>query len=678
MSLKALSPFAARIIFTAILVVTLTDGFAAKFRENKNPTPGDLVFDEYFARQTATLSKQCLTEIKTADDWKRKAPQYRKQLFEMLGLDPLPPKNDLKATITGTVDHPEFTVENLHYQSLPGFYVTANLYIPKGLTKPAPAIIYVCGHGRVKKGDVSYGNKTHYQHHGAWFARNGYVCMVIDTVQLGELEGIHHGTYREKMWWWNSRGYSSAATEAWNCIRALDYLETRKEVDKNRFGVTGRSGGGAYSWWIAALDERIKAAAPVAGITDLWNHVVDGCVEGHCDCMYHVNTYRWDFAQIAALVAPRPLLLCNTDDDRIFPLDGVTRLYQQVKRIYELNGARANLGLVITPGPHKDTQELRIPVFNWFNKHLKGEQPFITMPAEKLFEPEQLRVLKEAPDDERTTTIYESFATVAKDDDSPDAKELLSALRQKVFRGWPRQAFSVDAKTIATTEHDGISLRVIEFTSEAPFRLRAYVAQPVGVEPKALHLEVIDEEQWSQQLALATVGFAPAFTEEFKLAGVDTNQPVSRRMQQAFGGWVQYIKGNQSAYVTLTVRGIGNTTLNKDERHRTQVRRRFMLLGQTLDGMRVYDVTRAVDALRLTSTLTKLPLHLWARDGMANSALLASLFIKDVEKLHLTNLAMDDHSAPDYLNLSRIATWPTLVTLARQSSEVEVKNKGEK
>ena len=70
---------------------------------------------------------------------------------------------------------------------------------------------------------------------------------------------------------------------------------------QNRIGVTGRSGGGAYSWWIATLDERIKAAAPVAGITDLQNHVVDGVAEGHCDCMFQVNTYRWDFAQVAAL-----------------------------------------------------------------------------------------------------------------------------------------------------------------------------------------------------------------------------------------------------------------------------------------------------------------------------------------------------------------------------------------
>ena len=134
---------------------------------------------------------------------------------------------------------------------------------------------------------------------------------MIDTLQLGEIEGIHHGTYREGMWWWLDRGYTPAGVEAWNCVRALDYLETRHEVDRKRIGVTGRSGGGAYSWWIAAIDERIKSAVPVAGITDLQNHVVDGMLEGHCDCMFMVNTYRWDFAPWRALVAPRPLLIAQ-------------------------------------------------------------------------------------------------------------------------------------------------------------------------------------------------------------------------------------------------------------------------------------------------------------------------------------------------------------------------------
>src|SRR5688572_21361985 len=366
----------------------------------------------YFTREVEQIESQCLTGFNSSEDWERAQPKLRDQLFEMLSLDPLPARTELKPVITGKLEREDFVVEKLHFQSSPGLYVTANFYLPKKIDKPLPTILYVCGHAIIKTNGISYGNKVGYQHHGAWFARNGYACLIIDTVQLGEIEGLHHGTYREGMWWWNSRGYTSAGVEAWNSIRALDYLETRPEVDKTRFGVSGRSGGGAYSWWVAALDERIKVAAPVAGITDLENHVVDGVVEGHCDCMFIVNTYRWDYPAVAALVAPRPLLICNSDKDTIFPLDGVQRTHAKVANIYKLLNASTNLGLLITEGPHKDTQDLQLPVFRWFNRHLKGEDPVIEMAATKFFTGQELKVFDQIPADELASKIHNTFVPV--------------------------------------------------------------------------------------------------------------------------------------------------------------------------------------------------------------------------------------------------------------------------
>ena len=302
-----------------------------------NTRRGDESLAAYFKAETTMLADRCLADVKTLEDWQAKRPELHRQLREMLGLDPWPEKTPLEPVVTGILEHEPFVVEKLHFQSRPGLYVTANLYRPKTIDKPLPAILYVCGHGRAKKDSTSFGNKTVYQHHGAWFARNGYVCLVIDTVQLGEIEGVHHGTYNLNQWWWNARGYTSAGAEAWNSIRAIDYLVSRPEVDAERIGITGRSGGGAYSWWTAALDERVKVAVPVAGITDLENHVVDGTVEGHCDCMFMLNTYRWDYALVAALVAPRPLLISNTDKDSIFPLEGVVRVHEKVRDIYRLH-----------------------------------------------------------------------------------------------------------------------------------------------------------------------------------------------------------------------------------------------------------------------------------------------------------------------------------------------------
>src|SRR5262249_36091810 len=162
----------------------------------------------------------------------------------------------------------------------------------------------------------------------------------------------------------------------WNALRALDYLETRPEVDPKRLGVTGRSGGGATTWWVAAADDRPQCLVPVAGIADLQAHVVEGgapryrkgVVSGPCASMYSLNTYRWDFPLVAALCAPRPLMLGNSDADDIFPKPAYLRLAAKVRRIYDLYGAGDRFVLLETAGPHKDTPELRLGAYRWMNR----------------------------------------------------------------------------------------------------------------------------------------------------------------------------------------------------------------------------------------------------------------------------------------------------------------------
>ena len=157
---------------------------------------GDPALSAYFRLETEKLAGDCLEELGTRKDWPARRQAYREQLLEMLGLSPLPERGDLRARVTGRLDQEDFAVERLHFESSPGLYVTGNLYLPKGLDQPAPAILYVCGHGASIEDGVSYGNKVSYHHHGVWFARAGYVCLMIDTLQLGEIQGVHHGTHR--------------------------------------------------------------------------------------------------------------------------------------------------------------------------------------------------------------------------------------------------------------------------------------------------------------------------------------------------------------------------------------------------------------------------------------------------------------------------------------------------
>src|SRR5262249_18871272 len=459
------------------------------------------------------------------------------------------------------VEADAFTVEKLHFQSMPGLYVTANLYVPKanpdrkvGGASKFPTILYVCGHGNVVENRVSYGSKVSYHYHPAWFASNGYVCLIIDTLELGEIQGLHHGTYREKMWWWHARGYTPAGVELWNGIRALDYLETRPEVDAKRIGVTGRSGGGAYSWWLAAADDRVQAIVPVAGIADLYSHVCEGAVDryetgvisGHCDCMYMVNTYRWDFPMVAALCAPRPLLLGNSDMDDIFTVAGYRRLAEKVGKVYALYGAEDKFQLLETKGPHKDTPELHQGINRWMNRWLKNDtQSEIHDELTRVFKPAELKVFDKLPEGRVNEIAHEVFIrpasvelpgnpAVAKEWWAGRQPELMAVRREKVFGGWAKDPPPLRPTVAADVTHDGVRLRSIDFVSETGVELRMWVMSSPNVETLAeVILTVLDDAGWERWCADLGPDFANALQRTTKVKRDDAKFAQNRSAMES-------------------------------------------------------------------------------------------------------------------------------------------------
>ncbi|HJN17553.1 MAG TPA: acetylxylan esterase, partial [Armatimonadota bacterium] len=219
-------------------------------------------------------------------EWQQTLPERREDWLEMLGLWPLPERTPLEATVTGTLDRGNYVVEKVHFQSLPGCYVPGNIYRPKDVDGPLPAVVYLCGH---TKGKVN----AQYQANPRWFGEHGYVAIVLDPIQLGEAQGYHHGVYTRGRWDWYSRGYTPAGTEVWNAMRAIDYLLTRDDVDAERIGVTGLSGGGAMSWFLGAADERVKCVVPVCQTGSIEHIVCDRATDGHCDCAFWINYQRW-------------------------------------------------------------------------------------------------------------------------------------------------------------------------------------------------------------------------------------------------------------------------------------------------------------------------------------------------------------------------------------------------
>src|SRR6185295_3565246 len=150
-----------RLVISFAVTLSLSTHAAILSRQWQVPDEG---LADHFRRETRAISERCLSDLTTSNAWLAQLPVKRAQLAEMLGLSPMPPRTELLATVTKRFEHDTFTVENLHFQSRPGLYVTANLYVPKNLTKPAPTILYVCGHSPVVTNNVSYGTKVAYQH----------------------------------------------------------------------------------------------------------------------------------------------------------------------------------------------------------------------------------------------------------------------------------------------------------------------------------------------------------------------------------------------------------------------------------------------------------------------------------------------------------------------------------
>ncbi len=646
--------------------------------------------DAYFRDQVKRIEAECLTGLTTKAAWEKERVELRRQFFDMMGLSPLPPKTDLKATVTGIVDAGDFTVEKIHFQSVPGLYVTANLYLPKPIAgrkaEKYPAILYVCGHGNTVVDGVSFGSKVSYQYHPAWFATHGYACLILDTLQLAEIQGLHHGTYTHGMWWWHSRGYTPAGVELWNGIRALDYLETRPEIDATRFGLTGRSGGGATSWWVAAADERIKAVVPVAGIADLRSHIVSGwqdaaglpklvsprhergVVTGHCDCMYPVNTYRWDFANVAALIAPRPLLLGNSDTDAIFPIAGYRRIADKVRKVYSLYDADEKFQLLETSGPHKDTPELRRGINRWMNRWLKDDT--ITDVEDDLsppLKPAQLRVLEKFPADRVNEKAHEVFVPVAKVELPPDdatlrawwpdkRKELVAALQDRVFRGWAKEPAPLAAKMVHDVTHDGVRLRAIDFTSEAEVALRLFVLTPEKAGPPAeVILSVLDDAGWNRWCAELGPNFAQALGLDGKV----------KRDDAMFAQNLAVMQKEKLAFAAIAPRGIGTTRWAKPGSIEDRMeRRRFALIGQTIEGQQVWDVRRAIQALATLPDAKAAKLTLQGEREAAGIALYAGLFEPRVAAFDLWQLPVSHREGPSFLNVLRVLDTPQAVALA--------------
>jgi cephalosporin-C deacetylase-like acetyl esterase len=603
------------------------------------PTEGDEQIEKYLAAETDRLSRKVLDGATSLAEWQQRRPRLRQEYLYMLGLWPLPEKTPLKATVTGTIDHDGIIIEKLHFQSKPGLYVTANLYRPKEIEGKLPAILYLCGHS----GRGRDGNKSAFQDHGLWFAHNGYVCLILDTLQLGEIPGIHHGTYglrdrkdkkgqAETRWWWHSRGYTPAGVECWNGVRAIDYLLTRPEVDGKRIGVTGISGGGAATFWVAAADERVACAVPVSGMSDLESYVKNKVINGHCDCMFLYNTYQWEWTTIAALIAPRPLLFANSDHDPIFPMDGNRRIIERLRKLYKLYGKPELVDDYVSQGGHDYRPDLRVAIFKWINKHLKNDSGPVEDTRYKELPGRRLRVFPEdsdIPRDALNGKIDELFVPKAevklpeKEKFEGWKKGLIKELRAASFRFFPERIPAAKNKEV-------ISIFTITPVTEPGIEVLAgfYAG---GKDPK--------------KATMLLIGTKPPKDAELEKIAKDA-EPFRGRgygaMMAPRGAALDWTKKSPPNYVE----------------------RSSILLGRTTDQGAVWDTAATIRLLE-SIEIEGPKLH-WRIVGRGQAGILAAyaaLFEPSIKEVVIIDPPKSHREGPHFLNVLRVLDIPEALGL---------------
>jgi len=514
--------------------------------------------------------------------------------------------------------HDGYRVQNVVFESKPGLYVTGNLYLPLRGAR-FPGVVYVSGHS-----PGPAGAKAGYRHHGVWMARNGYAAFLLDTIEFGEIPGIHHGIHNLAMWHWLSLGYTPAGVEVWNAIRALDYLETRQEIDTSKAAITGISGGGAVTWFTAAADDRFQVAAPVLGTWSVGPHVANDVVRENCDCIYFWNSHQLDLPVVAALIAPRPLNIISASKDSCFPPSGYKTVYEKVQRVYQWYGAADKLAEFDAPTEHADLPPYRKAANEWLNRWVQNRSESFdesTLPKQ---DPAQLTVLKQYPANALNEGIHRTFIPAHKltqwktrAEWTRRREQLTTTLKENVFRAFPKTKVAFDtwkSPHRMWTERYADSFNV-EFTTEESIRVHGQLFIPRN--GKTTHPALIYVKD-----------------KEDIIFSVDYDHLLS-----AFRDHVVLVVNPRAADYPMDVPRTSVTKMT------------IALLGATLESMQLWDILRSVDFLESQAKVTSISVY--GRRGMGALGIHAAALDSRVSRVILDDPPASHWQGPALLNVLR-------------------------
>jgi dienelactone hydrolase len=306
--------------------------------------------------------------LRTKADAERYVADVRARLRQCYG--PIPEKTPLNARVTAVHEREDYRIENVIYESRPGFPVTANLFVPTGRKGPMPGVLTPVGH--------SDSGKISSQSIAQALVRQGYIALAFDPIGQGERLQYVDGQFKPKFGIGTSEhtfsgvrmplvGENLPSWFTWDCVRSLDYLLSRPEIDPRHIGMTGSSGGGNQTMQMCGFDSRLTMAAPSCMVSSLRRHIENEHSQDPEQWQWGLLARGLDHSDFIAAMAPRPVLLIETEGD-YFDVRGFEEACARLRRLYTLLGAEQNFSFFLGTGPHSFPKPNREAMYRWFNR----------------------------------------------------------------------------------------------------------------------------------------------------------------------------------------------------------------------------------------------------------------------------------------------------------------------
>ncbi len=542
--------------------------------------------------------------------------KLRSDLRELVG--PVPDRTPLNARTVGTIDCDGYRIERVLYESRPGHHVTANLYLPADATRPVPGVLVPCGHSANGKASEFYQSAC------VLLALNGCAALIYDPIGQGERnqlpDSVKHGTNEHTLVGIGALlvGWNTATFRIWDGVRSLDYLASRPEIDPQRLGCTGNSGGGTLTTWLMAYDDRIVAAAPSCFITTLDRlfHTI-----GPQDCEQHFpgqGPLGIDHTDFITMRAPKPTLILAAEQD-FFDFGGTRTAAKEAEAVNRVLGHPERVGLFSYNDEHGFSRPRREAAAHWMRRWLLDDERPVVEPPLTLQKDADLQVtaagqvVKEFANEqtvvdfcsERAARLAESRRVTW---ESMNEGQRLATIRQVI--SLPRGLnMAVQSHSSGTLDRDGFTIEKLRLDRPGQVPLPALLCIPKDAPGK-----------------LPAVIYA---NSAGKAAGFQPGGPIERELAK------------NHIVLAVDLRGYGETSdISSGSKYLNDEFRTSMLamhVGRPLLGLRVEDLLVATEFLVNHSAVDVDKLHLIGAGRAGPVALHAAVIEPQLKSVTLQN-----------------------------------------